>query len=138
MGKWVLINERSYKTSEEFIQKCDTIITINSGIAFESILLGKETYVLGRSPIAMGAWDIINHTPKMDVATEIRWLNLFIFAYLMPFDLLFNPDYYRWRLKTTPSEDEIYMHNFSWWMQHSGEKMEYSRYKTTSLGPVFY
>lgn len=107
------------KTPEEFIRKCDIIITINSGIAFESILLGKETYVLGHSPIAMGAWDIIHHTPKMDIETEIRWLNWFVFAYLMPFSLLFNPEYYRWRL-TTPSEEDIYMRNFSWWMRHRG------------------
>ncbi len=115
-----LTNDES-NTPEEFLRKCDVVVTINSGIAFEAILMGKETYVLGHSPIAMGAWDIVQRAPKMDISTETLWLNWFAFAYLLPFHLLFNAEYYRWRL-SNPSERDVYMHNYSWWIKHGGVK----------------
>lgn len=42
------------------------------------------------------------------------WLNWFVFAYLIPFERLFDASYYRWRL-SEPSENEIYLSNYDYW-----------------------
>ena len=44
----------------------------------------------------------------------VRWLNWIVFGYLIPFELVFDPDYCRWRL-TDPSETEIYLDNHKRW-----------------------
>ncbi len=105
-------------TSFEFLHKIDSLITVNSSLAFESILLGKPTYIMGESPFQTASWDLLRKEPKLDSHDEVLWINWFVFCYLIPFEMLFCKDYYRWRL-SMPSEREIYIRNFDYWKDTS-------------------
>jgi hypothetical protein len=109
------------ESPEGFINNISQLITINSGIAFESLLVGKPTYMLGESPIKYGAWDRDTLSPKLSDEEQVIWLNWFAFGYLIPFQFLFNKEYYDWRL-TNPSEMEIYCRNLNWWRKHGGAR----------------
>lgn len=94
----------------EFIKKCKKIITINSSTAFEAVLLGKRIQVLGDSSfnLFMGI--------DLDSKEMLFRLNFFLFGYLIPYRLLFDYDYLQWRL-TRPTEIEIYMYHFNYWIK---------------------
>lgn len=109
------------QTPDNFISKIYQLITVNSGIAFEALLAGKPTYLIGESPIKYGTWDLSTLSPKIWDDELIVWLNWFAFGYLIPFQFLFDGDYYDWRL-TYPSETEIYDRNIEWWKKHGGPR----------------
>lgn len=98
----------------QFLDQVHSILTINSSLAFEAMLIGKPTYVLGDSPFSTASWDILKKEPKLTDDEMLLWLNWFIFGYLIPYDRSFNVDYCRWRLKL-PSEIEIYIDNLNYW-----------------------
>lgn len=101
--------------ASQFLARIESLITINSSLALEAMLLGKPTYVMGESPFALGGWNLHTRTPILNDAMQLKWLNWIIFGYLIPFDLLFDIDYCRWRL-TDPSEADIYSRNHQWWL----------------------
>lgn len=84
-------------TPQEFIALCEKIITINSSVGFEALLWGKSGKILGDSPFSF-----INRESE-DFTNALRFALL---NYLVPFEFLFNKDYYDWRI-TMPDEDSI-------------------------------
>ena len=84
--------------SATFINKCSEVCTINSSVAIEAILYGKRTVIYGDSPFA---W------LKENDDEFLAKLNFSIINYLIPYQLLFCYDYYKWRM-TSPDEIEIY------------------------------
>ncbi len=102
------------ETSIEFIKKCKRVVTINSSVALESILLEKPTYILGESPfsfLAYNKFDIsLEQKPIMELKNKI---NFIIFNYLIPKDFLFTKAYYEFRLEN-PSEEEIRKYHLSY------------------------
>lgn len=84
-------------TPQEFIALCKKIITINSSVGFEALLWGKAGEILGDSPFSF-----INYESEGFIYS----LRFALLHYLVPFDFLFNIDYYDWRI-AQPDEDSI-------------------------------
>ena len=89
--------------SLEFIKKCDIICTINSSVGLEALLCNKKVKVFGDAP-----YKFISEID--DENERLIALNFFMFAYLIPYENLFNINYYRWLLKEK-SERMIYDRN---------------------------
>lgn len=86
-------------TSVDFAMRCKRIHTINSGLAVESLLLGRSAIVRGDCPF----------TFCVDAATghcDPAAFSFFLLNYLVPWQLAFTPEYIRWRL-SKPAEQEI-------------------------------
>jgi len=95
-------------TSIEFIRKWRRIVTINSSVSLEAILLKKATYILGESPISFLGYNTFDITLEKYAVPDIKEkLNFIVFNYLIPRDFLFKDSYYKFRLDN-PSEDDIY------------------------------
>ena len=95
--------------SFSFISKCNSIATINSSVALEGLLLDKKVDILGDSPFSF--INEINNSNEKLLA-----LNFAIFGYMIPYKLLFNYDYYIWRL-SNPSENEIFNKHINFYIQ---------------------
>jgi hypothetical protein len=97
----------------EFIQKCETVLTVSSGTALEAALLGRRCVVLGDSPFRLIADESCDVATRQDETERLMALNFLVFGYLVPCALMFDPEYTRWRL-TRPSQLEIYRHHQRW------------------------
>lgn len=86
--------------SLEFISKCKKIMTINSSVAFEAMLMGREVEILGDSPFA--------RIPNMLSGSKLLALNFAVFSYLVPNRLWDNEEYTRFRLN---EKDEEVLYN---------------------------
>jgi hypothetical protein len=86
LGGGVLDNS---KDSLEFISKCKKIMTINSSVGFQAILMGKEVEILGDNPF--------REVPVMSEEDKLLALNFAIFSYLVPSDIFGNKEYYEFR-----------------------------------------
>lgn len=108
--------------SIEFIEKCKEIITINSSVGLEALLFERKTTILGDS-----SFGFINKA-KSDLEKTNR-LAFYLFCYLTPFNIAFDPAYIRFRLKN-PSEIEI----LKWNMDAYG----YAPKKQSSLAEIIH
>jgi len=100
------------KSASEFILKCKRLLTINSSLAFEALILGKEVYVLGNSPLNIATNNTLDRNliyiePKLNLTL---FFNVFIFCYLIPEWFFLNKDYFDWRL-SNPSLKDIFNKN---------------------------
>ncbi len=100
------------KNASEFIIKCKRILTINSSIAFEALVLGKEVYVFGDSPLNIATNNKIDrHFAHVESEINLKlFLNVFLFCYLIPDWFFLNKDYFDWRL-SNPSLKDIFYKN---------------------------
>lgn len=80
-----------------FILRCRRIHTINSSVAVEAMLLGREAVVFGESPFT---FCIDPRTRRADA----RALAFFLLNYLVPWNAAFSSEYVRWRLTMPPEE----------------------------------
>lgn len=85
--------------SVAFIRRCERILAINSSVGLEAMLMGKPVEVLGdcahRFIVEAG-----------DEPERVSRLAFYLFAYLVPMDLIYDSAYLRFRLRQ-PSEFEI-------------------------------
>lgn len=88
------------KNSLEFISKCKNIWCINSSVGFEALLLGKNVKFFGDTPFKWITY--------MNEEDKLLALNFAVFNYLVPSQLVFNEDYYDYRVKVKGDEEEIY------------------------------
>ena len=86
--------------SLEFVSKCKKIMTINSSVAFEAMLMGREVEILGDSPFA--------RIPAMLSGSKLLALNFAVFSYLVPNRLWDNEEYIKFRLN---EKDEEVLYN---------------------------
>lgn len=86
--------------SLEFISKCKKIMTINSSVAFEAMLMGREVEILGASPF--------ERIPTMLSGSKLLALNFAIFSYLVPNRLWNSEEYIKFRLN---EKDEEVLYN---------------------------
>lgn len=110
----------SSKNSLEWILKCRRIVSVGSNLTFEAMLLGKTAYNIGNNfPYRLGS---INHLDYVDEKVcDIQYLNYLIFGYYVPYDLIFDDKYIKWRL-TEPSEKEIFEYNQNYLFKKYGIK----------------
>lgn len=72
-----------------FVSKCKKIMTINSSVAFEAMIMGREAEILGDSPFKEMA--------GMSSDEKLLALNFAIFSYFVPHKLYGNREYYEFR-----------------------------------------
>jgi hypothetical protein len=89
-------------TSASFISRCQSLLSLNSSVAVEAMLLERPTVILGDSPATYCAGDRID-APRRATLAELEFLLL---NYCVPYSLLFDAAYLRWRL-AGPTEGEI-------------------------------
>ncbi|HBV1839194.1 GT99 family glycosyltransferase N-terminal domain-containing protein [Klebsiella quasipneumoniae] len=89
--------------SLEFIQKCHSIYTINSSVGLEALLCEKKTNILGDCSYAFVA-------EEASGPTRVNAMAFYLFAYLVPFELIFNLEYLRFRLDHPAELDIVRKH----------------------------
>lgn len=87
------------RNSIEFIRRCARIVTINSSVGLEAILMGIRVHCLGESSYK---FVLGGRTPE-EVASRLAF---YLFGYLVPRELLFDLRYLRFRLGK-PTESQI-------------------------------
>ena len=110
----IVIDDVVKTKAYEFINKCKRVYCLNSSVGIESILLGRQAVILGDNPF-MSVCD-------MDEETQLKALNFIVFGYLIHRDLLFNNEYYEFRLKNKGNEKLIYLDNLDRLLKSSLKK----------------
>ncbi|BAN24874.1 GT99 family glycosyltransferase N-terminal domain-containing protein [Caballeronia insecticola] len=104
-------------SSPLFIQRCRRILTINSSVGLEAVLLDKPVQVFGES-----SFDFI--LSASDEAEVISRLAFYLLAYLVPFPLQLDPEYLRFRI-ARPAEELIILRHLEKYLElmHLDAKM---------------
>ena len=102
--------------SLEFLVKCKRIYTLNSSVAFEAMLFGREVKILGDNPFYSMQF--------MDKETRLLALNFAIFGYLMPTKRLYDEKYYNFRMQclypaSGQDEEVIYNEGQRYWLENT-------------------
>jgi hypothetical protein len=97
----------------DFILDCETTASLISGAGMEAMLLGRKAVTLLPCPSYYASGHDLEDGGKC--AGE-DYLSFFCFGYLIPFELLLDVDYFRWRL-SMPSEREIYLKHLSYYFE---------------------
>lgn len=98
----------SSKTSSAFVARCAQVLTLNSSVAVEAMLQERPVTILGESPARHLAGQTID-TARTASLGELEFLLL---NYFIPYELLFDAPYMRWRL-SRPSESAIRARHWS-------------------------
>jgi len=102
----------------EFLGKVQEVVSINSSLLVEAALWGRRFEAKGDTPVRFLAPIVEGPNDESDWAKLA--FNTFFISYLVPGELLFDPDYYRWRL-ASPSLAECYERHLG--LLQSGEKL---------------
>lgn len=100
-------------TTIDFILKCKRIASVGSNVSFEAMLFGKTSYVMTECPYTFMTKRNIEDISFQD--QDLYYINFYMFSYLVPFGLLWNDDYIKWRLKR-PSELDIYIKHLNYYL----------------------
>lgn len=111
--------------SLEFIQKCHSIYTINSSVGLEALLCEKKTNILGDCSYAFVA-------EEASGPTRVNAMAFYLFAYLVPFELIFNLEYLRFRLDH-PAELDIVRKHLQFFSKMPDEREENSHTLSTLI-----
>ncbi|HDU5302187.1 TPA: hypothetical protein RFV03_001077 [Klebsiella quasipneumoniae subsp. similipneumoniae] len=111
--------------SLEFIQKCHSIYTINSSVGLEALLCEKKTNILGDCSYAFVA-------EEASAPTRVNAMAFYLFAYLVPFELIFNLEYLRFRLDH-PAELDIVLKHLQFYSKMPAEREENSHTLSTLI-----
>ncbi len=120
--------------SIQFISRCEHIFCTNSSIAFEALLLEKPVHLLGDSPAACLSHERLSRFSPRDLLISLNYLFL---GYLAPISLLFDANYYRWRL-TLPSLRKIFERHLDIFQQIRKESTQVFRQKESEPRPIAY
>lgn len=82
----------------EFLANVEEVWTVNSSLGIEALFWGKRARIFGDSPV--------NPIMTLQGSERVDFLEWFVICYLVPFDLLFDLEYYFWRFGN-PSTSEI-------------------------------
>lgn len=101
----------------DFIRNCERIVCITSNVAYESMLWNRPAYDVGATMYGI----VANHRMEglQDKMPSEDFLNFIAFSYLIPFEMLKNVEYIRWRL-TRPKEEDIYLYHLKYYMKCLG------------------
>lgn len=96
----------------EWLSKCDTIINNISNIGYEASLFGKKVInISDKLPSSFGKETNLELF-EGDILS-IEQLNYMTFGYYVPYDLMFNKDYIKWRL-SEPTQNDIYNYHINY------------------------
>lgn len=107
------------KDSLEFLSKVTCVLTLNSSVAFEAILLGMGAFILGELPYAFLANGSINEVrnytktktpPQMDVKEHSGLLVSLVLGALVPGDHFLDEAFLLKRI-SNPSFEEVFLSN---------------------------
>ncbi len=76
-----------------FLTRVAEVVSINSSVLVEAAFWGRRFEAKGDNPVRFLA-----HATEQGGDWELLAFNTFFLAYLVPSELLFDPEYYRWRL----------------------------------------
>ena len=83
------------KNSVEFINKCNQVLTINSSVGAEALLFEVPVCAKGDSSYSF----IVSRDIPAKLPNNLKeFLNFYMINYLIPYDVLFDLEYYRFRL----------------------------------------
>ncbi|BDT66795.1 hypothetical protein os1_09590 [Comamonadaceae bacterium OS-1] len=99
-----------------FIHRCKKILTINSSVGLEAILMDVPVQILGDC-----SYRFINEANNSN--ERVRRLEHYLFAYLVPMHLIFSAEYLRYRL-TNPGDAEIIKKHLKFYMLEHVKKIE--------------
>ena len=99
-------------TPAQFVCRCKRVASISSNMAFEAMLWGKPSYIVGPMPYKIKAESNLKN--KDAEAVDDAFLNFAVFAFLIPYQKLLDVEYLEWRLKNPPIED-IYLSNLKYY-----------------------
>jgi hypothetical protein len=111
-------------TQFEFLGKVKRLMTVNSSVALEGLMLGLPTYVLGESPLgfmALGTPERRLRLPAQDAERLRLAMNFYLLGYLMPKELWLDIDYMRFRLGRPSEFDILRRHAAIWGLPPLGE-----------------
>lgn len=111
--------------SLEFIQKCHSIYTINSSVGLEALLCERKTNILGDCSYAFVA-------EEASGPNRVNAMAFYLFAYLVPFELIFNLEYLRFRLDH-PAELDIVRKHLQFYSKMPDEREENSHTLSTLI-----
>lgn len=106
----------------EFILKCKRIVCNASNVSYEAALYGKIPYDLGWSQFGFAVNTSIEKLEDLPMTKSA--LNFIAFGALIPWELLKNIEYLRFRL-SNPSEREIYLYHLQYYLSSCNIKDEY-------------
>jgi hypothetical protein len=116
--KYYVKNIDDSESSMNFILKCKKVAVVNSNLAFEAMLLGKTVYTTAANGVYnFKATKILSD--KNENIADLEFINFVVFGYLIPYELLIDVKYLRWRL-TNPSEIEIYNYHLDYYLSCRG------------------
>lgn len=91
-----------------FIARCRQVLTINSSVGVEAVLLGRSAVWLGDT--AATILSPVDHAPAGAADDMVHRLNYYFLAYLVPSTFLFDSGYYEWRLTRPSFKDLVALH----------------------------
>lgn len=97
-------------TSVAFLQRIEHLVTINSSVAAEAALWGVPFTTLGDTPFAALSSPLPPSPARQAAPGPDSVLNALLLAYLVPGSLLYDPEYYRWRLAGATLRDCLARH----------------------------
>ena len=106
----------------DFIRNSERILCISSNIAYESMLWNRPSYDLGMTMYGQMGNHHLEGLPDRIASDD--FLSFIAFGYLIPFELVKNVEYLRWRL-SRPSEKEIYLYHLNYYCDclHVGKEI---------------
>lgn len=102
----------------DFICKCKRIMSINSNVEFEAMLLGKPVYdESGVSRYRGFTNAVLGHLEDKIISDEA--INYLTFVKMVPFELVDDEEYLKYRM-SEPSDLELYKYHLNYYLQSIG------------------
>lgn len=109
-GDWYQLDDCA--DSLTFVQRCRHVLTVNSSVGVEALLLGRNVEAFGDSSFGF----ILEAGEKEE---QLDRLAFYLLAYLVPLSMLLEPGYIRFRLGL-PAEDAIIARHIEEHMRQQG------------------
>lgn len=101
-----------------FLLSCKRVAAVRSQIILKAMLWNR-TVIMKKNTLPFSFMCQKNYDSENLV--DIAFLNYYIFCYLIPNELMFSDDYWRWRL-ANPKETEIYHRHLAFYIAEFGLK----------------
>uniref|UniRef100_UPI003989FB7A GT99 family glycosyltransferase N-terminal domain-containing protein n=1 Tax=Serratia sp. (in: enterobacteria) TaxID=616 RepID=UPI003989FB7A len=105
------VNVDDSPNSLEFLFRCKQILTINSSVGLEGLLLQKPVQVLGDSSYSF----IADAKSESERANRMAF---YLLSYLVPFDFIFDSEYLYFRL-SKPAEIDIVNYHINYYLSET-------------------